>query len=69
MSPEQRLDELETRLSFQDHTVHQLNDALTDQQRQIDRLHVEIDNLRQRIESVSAAIPAQAGDDEVPPHY
>ncbi len=69
LNPEQRLDELETRLSFQDHTVHQLNDALTDQQRQIDRLHAEIDTLRQRIESVSAAMPTQAGEDEVPPHY
>ena len=69
MTPEQRLDELETRLSFQDHTVHQLNDALTDQQRQIDRLHAEIDTLRQRIEAVSAAVPAQSAEDEVPPHY
>lgn len=69
MTPEQRLDELETRLSFQDHTVHQLNDAFTDQQRQIDRLHAEMDTLRQRLEAVSAALPAQAAEDEVPPHY
>jgi SlyX protein len=69
LSPEQRLDELETRLSFQDHTVHQLNDALTDQQRQIDQLHAQIDRLRQQLETVSAALPAQAAEDEVPPHY
>ncbi len=69
MSPEQRLDELETRLSFQDHTVHQLNDVLTDQQRQIDQLHALVDTLRQRLEAVSAALPAQAPADEVPPHY
>ena len=69
MTPEQRLDELETRLSFQDHTVHQLNDALIDQQHQIDQLHAQIDTLRQRLEAVSAALPAQAAEDEVPPHY
>ncbi len=69
MSPEQRLDELETRLSFQDHTVQQLNDALTDQQRQIDQLHAQINTLRQQLEAVSAALPAQAAVDEVPPHY
>lgn len=69
MSPEQRLDELETRLSFQDHTVHQLNEILTDQQRQIDQLHARIDILRQRLEAVGAALPAHAPADEVPPHY
>lgn len=57
------------RLSFQDHTVHQLNDALTDQQRQIDQLLAQIDRLRQQLETVSATLPAQVSEDEVPPHY
>ncbi len=57
------------RLSFQDHTVHQLNEVLTDQQRQIDQLHARIDTLQQRLEAVSAALPAHAAEDEVPPHY
>ena len=69
MNPDLRLDELEMRLSFQDHTVHQLNEALTDQQRQIDQLHVLLDTLRQRLEAVNAALPAQSAADEVPPHY
>ncbi len=69
MNPEQRLDELETRLSFQDHTVYQLNEALTDQQRQIERLQVRIDTLMQRLEAVSAALPAQTAEAEIPPHY
>ena len=69
MSAEQRLDELETRLSFQDHTVQQLNDILTDQQRQIDRLRAEIDTLRQRLEAIGSALPTHTAADEVPPHY
>ena len=69
MTTEQRLDELETRLAFQDHTVQELNDALTDQQRQIEQQRIELDNLRQRLVALSAALPLQHEQDETPPHY
>lgn len=69
MTTEQRLDELETRLAFQDNTVQELNDALTDQQHQIEQQRVELENLRQRIVALSAALPLQQEEDETPPHY
>lgn len=69
MTTEQRLDELETRLSFQDHTVQELNDALTDQQRQIDQLRGELDSLRRRLDALGAAQSPGPPGDEVPPHY
>ena len=69
MTMEQRLDELETRFAFQDNTVQELNDALTDQQRQIEQQRIELDNLYQRIAALSAALPLQQEEDETPPHY
>jgi SlyX protein len=69
MTTEQRLDELETRLVFQDRTVQELNDALTDQQRQLDQQREALDRLRQRLEALAAAMPLPPLSDEVPPHY
>jgi len=64
---EQRIIELETRLSYQDHTIEQLNEVVTAQQRQIDRLEAGLRGLREQ----------QAGGDQIrhpdeetpPPHY
>jgi len=60
--------ELETRLLFQEDTIAKLNDALVDQQRQIDGLRETIarlvDLLERRAEDTRAAL-----DDERPPHY
>lgn len=64
---EQRIIELETRLSYQDHTIEQLNEVVTAQQRQIDRLEAGLRGLREQ----------QAGGDRIrrpdeetpPPHY
>ena len=63
---EQRLEELETRLAFQDNTVQALNDALADQQRQIEALRMEVETLRLRFESLTTAL--LAGQSEEQPH-
>jgi len=60
--------EFETRLLFQEDTIAKLNDALVDQQRQIDVLRETIarlvDLLERRADDTRAAL-----DDEQPPHY
>ena len=64
---EQRITDLEIKLSFAEDTVEQLNAVVTRQQAQIDRLVLELVDLRDR----AAAEPGVARTlrDELPPHY
>lgn len=65
---ESRLAEIETKLSFSEELLEALNAAVYRQQQQIDRLHQEMQLLR---EQVKAALPAEPRNlrDETPPHY
>jgi SlyX protein len=60
--------DLQTRLAFQDQAISELNEVITDQQQQIDRLREELrlagDKLKVLEESVEISAP-----DEKPPHY
>ncbi|MCX7065401.1 MAG: SlyX family protein, partial [Proteobacteria bacterium] len=49
MNTEQRID-LETRLVFQEDTIAKLNDALVDQQRQLDQLRMALTRLVELVE-------------------
>ena len=42
MSLELRINDLESRLAFQDDTIQALNDVLVDQQRLLDRLQLQL---------------------------
>ena len=65
---EQRITDLEIKLSFTEDTVEQLNQVVTRQQAQIDRLIRELVELRDR---AAASEPGgfQSPRDELPPHY
>ena len=67
MNSEQRID-LETRLLFQEDTITKLNDALVDQQRQLDQLRTTITGLVELIERRSDT-PDYSMEEERPPHY
>jgi len=60
--------EFETRLLFQEDTIAKLNDALVDQQRQIDVLR---DTIARLIDLIERGVdgPRPAPGDERPPHY
>lgn len=60
--------ELQTQLSFQEQTITELNDALTSQQQQIDRLRLELKLLHEKIEEGHEGGDQSIGD-ERPPHY
>ena len=68
MSDEQMI-EIETKLAHQEHTIAELNDALSSQQTQISNLELMVTALRERIKSLSDMAPAGGEQDEVPPHY
>ena len=62
-----RIDALETRLTFQDETIETLNKTITEQWQQIDALTRQLANLSERLQEAEAHAPGAT--DEPPPHY
>ena len=60
--------EIETRLVFQEDAIAKLNDALVDQQRQLDQMRETLARLIQLIERPDEA-PNFSIEEERPPHY
>ena len=66
-----RMDELESRLAFQDDLIENLNEVITRQDREILNLVQKLKELDGRINDLaaSAAAPGGSMEQEVPPHY
>ena len=64
-----RMDELETRLAFQDDTIQALNDAVSRQELELERLRRALELLARRQADLAASMPAETEDDQPPPHY
>jgi SlyX protein len=60
--------EIETRLVFQEDALAKLNDALVDQQRQLDQMRETLARLIDLIERRNEP-PTFTPEDERPPHY
>ena len=65
---EQRLIALETRLSYQEATLRDLNDVITRQQQEIDRLNQICRMLVDRVSRPQEQFKGSP-EDEIPPHY
>lgn len=65
---ESRLTELESRQAFQDDTLQALNDVVVQQQRQIERLQLQVEALAKRQQAMSVQFDIM-DDDAPPPHY
>ena len=68
---EARMDELESRLAFQDDTIEVLNQTVARQDRELVRMELRLKALAGKLSDLaeSSAIPADAPGHEVPPHY
>ena len=62
----ERIDALETRLTFQDETIETLNKTITAQWLKIDALARQLASLNERLLEAEAQTP---GVNEPPPHY
>ena len=62
-----RIDVLETRLTFQDETIETLNKTITAQWLKIDALTRQVANLSERLQE--AETHAAGAGNETPPHY
>jgi SlyX protein len=62
-----RIDVLESRLTFQDETIETLNKAITAQWQKIDALTRQLVHLNERLQEAETHAPGAAN--EPPPHY
>jgi len=60
--------ELQTRLEFQDLTIAELNDVITDQQKQLDTIWRRLEMLGDNLKILEASVETEQ-QDEKPPHY
>ncbi|MDE5457104.1 SlyX protein [Bradyrhizobium sp. CSA112] len=63
----ERIDTLEMRLAYQDVTIETLNQTITAQWTEIDRLTRQVAELKQRVREAESNVPGPAN--EPPPHY
>lgn len=66
---ENRIIDLESKLAFQDETINDLNEVITDQQQQLDQLREDIRLLNLRISSVAESSSVSEEKEPPPPHY
>jgi SlyX protein len=66
-----RLDELESRLAFQDDLIENLNEVIARQDRDLARMALQLKALSARLNDMADAGAGQAisSEHEVPPHY
>ncbi len=66
---EQRFEDLEIRLAYQDQMLTELNDVVTNQQARIMQLEQRVEALVGRLQSLGESAEAVPAADERPPHY
>ena len=72
MKTDEQIIELESRLAFQENSIVELNEIITDQQHQLDRLLATVAMLDSRLSLLAADATGEAvakPEDEIPPHY
>ena len=68
MSLEDRINDLESRLAFQDDTINTLNDVLVAQQAVVERLQLQMAALIRRQEEMVGQFESSE-EEAPPPHY
>lgn len=64
-----RLTELETRVAFQEQTIQELNNVVTRQQSEIDRLSRGYETLKLELLELAPSLLASRDQEPPPPHY
>ncbi|MDQ6970906.1 MAG: SlyX family protein [Mariprofundus sp.] len=66
---ESRLIELETKISYQDHVIGELNDVVIRQQTQIDQLEKSMLRVHEQLKQSTGSDIARPDEEVPPPHY
>jgi SlyX protein len=65
----ERLERLETIVAFQERTIAELNETVTQQWSELDLLKREVKNLKAQLREVEANPALAPGTEPPPPHY
>ncbi|ATX82854.1 SlyX protein [Mariprofundus ferrinatatus] len=66
---EKRIIELETKISYQDHIISELDDVVTSQQKQIEKLEKEMKRVQAHLKALTSSGLAHPDEESPPPHY
>lgn len=66
---EQRLELLESKVAFQELSIEQLNQVITDQQMQLNRMQEHLRIVTERLKSSQNSHLAMPEEETPPPHY
>jgi SlyX protein len=66
---EEAILELQTKLSFQEDLLENLNQVIIDQQRQIAKLERTVESMLGQIHNMQSSIQDNRQQQEIPPHY
>jgi SlyX protein len=66
---EEAILELQTKLSFQEDLLENLNQVIIDQQRQIAKLERTVESMIGQIHNMQTSIQDNRQQQEIPPHY
>lgn len=69
MTDTSRLETLETRIAHHERMIDDLNQTITAQWKDIDRLKREIERLVDRVANAEAALGPDPGEEPPPPHW
>lgn len=67
--PETRITDLEERLAHQDRAIEDLNETITDQWKEIEKLRRELARLGDQVREVEGVVGEVTGKEPPPPHY
>lgn len=69
MDSAERMDELESRLAFQDEHIQQLNDIITKLQLEVMTLNERLADSERRIQEITPSLLKSLSEETPPPHY
>lgn len=64
-----RMDELESRIAFQDEHIQQLNDIITKLQLEVMTLNERLADSERRIQEITPSLLKSLSEETPPPHY
>jgi len=64
-----RIVELETKVAYQDHTIHALSDVIARQHKQLDALEATMKRVLEHLQAITPSGIARPDEELPPPHY